>query len=239
MQVCRSLCQISLMHSVCDPLNPRFKRYEPYGIGGGLPHMQSQKLTLRRELRRLRAAIPAAERQAAAAALARHLFASSLPRRGRRWALYLPFASELDCLPLALALAARGKQVFLPLIAPPRRHLRFVALDQVHSWRRSPLGMLEPQARHSLSARQMDVICLPLLGFDRHGGRLGQGGGYYDRTLAFCRATAARPCLIGLAFAAQERPALALEPWDVRLDWVLTELELLSCQPGPSPVTRV
>ena len=65
------------------------------------------------------------------------------------------------------------------------------------------------------------VIC-PLLAFDRAGGRLGQGGGHYDRTLAVLRAQGP-VFVLGLAYAGQEVAALDLEPHDQRLDAILTE----------------
>jgi len=67
------------------------------------------------------------------------------------------------------------------------------------------------------------VIC-PLLAFDKAGGRLGQGGGHYDRTIEALRARGP-VFVLGLAYAGQEVEALALEPHDQRLDAILTENE--------------
>ena len=67
-----------------------------------------------------------------------------------------------------------------------------------------------------------DLVITPLLAFDRKGGRLGQGGGHYDRTLESLRA--ARPVFVlGLAYAGQEVEPMALDPHDQRLDAILTE----------------
>ncbi len=70
-------------------------------------------------------------------------------------------------------------------------------------------------------------MLLPLLGFDRRGGRLGMGGGYYDRAFAFRRDRPAPPRLVGIGFACQELPDLAAESWDVALDAVATEAAYL------------
>jgi len=80
--------------------------------------------------------------------------------------------------------------------------------------------MLQPCAGLTLRASHMDVLLLPLLGFDSQGTRLGQGGGYYDRALSHCRF---RPYRIGLGYAAQQVQTLPHEPWDQRLDAVITE----------------
>ena len=80
--------------------------------------------------------------------------------------------------------------------------------------------MQQPSTGVTLRASAMDVVMLPLLGFDRLGTRLGQGGGYYDRVLSRCRF---RPWRIGLGYVAQQVEALPREPWDQRLHAVLTE----------------
>jgi 5-formyltetrahydrofolate cyclo-ligase len=68
------------------------------------------------------------------------------------------------------------------------------------------------------------LIITPLVGFDRHGGRIGQGAGYYDR--AFARLPGA--VRIGLAWSVQEMPQLPLDPWDVPLHAVATEQEWIA-----------
>jgi len=70
--------------------------------------------------------------------------------------------------------------------------------------------------------RRPDLVITPLVGFDRFGGRLGQGGGHYDQALASLRRTGP-VFVLGLAFAGQEVDRLALEPHDQTLDAILTE----------------
>ena len=77
-------------------------------------------------------------------------------------------------------------------------------------------------------------MLVPLLGFDRSGHRLGFGGGFYDTSFAFLR-TGERPrepLLVGIAYAAQELAEFAPEAWDVRLDFIATERELIDCSEG-------
>lgn len=69
----------------------------------------------------------------------------------------------------------------------------------------------------------LDVVLMPLLGFDNAGTRLGSGAGYYDRALAFRAARAATPMLVGVAFAVQEFAQLPRDPWDIPLDAIVTE----------------
>jgi 5-formyltetrahydrofolate cyclo-ligase len=73
---------------------------------------------------------------------------------------------------------------------------------------------------------ELDIIFLPLVGWDRSGGRLGMGGGFYDRTLA----KLSGPVLVGLSHAEQEVAEVPREEWDVPLQFVVTDTEMVRCQ---------
>ena len=77
--------------------------------------------------------------------------------------------------------------------------------------------------------RHFDLILVPLVAFDRNGNRLGMGGGFYDRALAFKNHNSSlrRPRLIGVAHHFQEVDEINPQPWDVRLDAILTDRELI------------
>ncbi len=81
------------------------------------------------------------------------------------------------------------------------------------------------------TARDMGVVLLPLLAFDRHGHRLGTGGGWDDTSLAFLRGAArpASPLLVGIGYTFQEVESVPAEPWDVGLDYIATDSELIAC----------
>ena len=94
-------------------------------------------------------------------------------------------------------------------------------------------GIPEPtySRRDSLPAALLDLICVPLLGFDRRGSRLGAGGGFYDRTFAFKHLDPhGKPHMVGVAYARQELDELDAAAWDVPLSWVVTESELVDCR---------
>ena len=88
-------------------------------------------------------------------------------------------------------------------------------------------GIPEPDVRPSslLSPEDMDLVVLPLVGFDLAGNRLGMGAGWYDRSFAFRRTRPAPPWLVGAAFSHQQSEALDRQAWDVPVDAVCTELE--------------
>jgi 5-formyltetrahydrofolate cyclo-ligase len=82
-----------------------------------------------------------------------------------------------------------------------------------------------------LDPADLDVVLLPLLAFDRHGQRIGYGGGFYDASFAFlCESPRpARPLLVGIGYAFQACDAIEPADWDIRLDFVATDHELIDC----------
>lgn len=152
---------------------------------------------------------------------AAHLLARRRVRRARHVAVYLSVGSELPTAPLIEALRRRaGVVVWAPVVGRTGT-MRFARLGR-GPLNRDRCGMPAPaRLRTRRSARRMDLIVMPLLGFDGAGQRLGSGRGYYDRALAGRRGR--RPWLVGYAYAAQELPSLPADPWDVRLDAVATE----------------
>lgn len=136
-------------------------------------------------------------------------------------ALYHASGAEMDCRPLAEGLLELGWALALPWCEEPNTAVVFRA------WR--PGERLVPDAAGIaaplVSAPELQphfVIC-PVLAFDAKGGRLGQGGGYYDRTLEKLRAQAKPPVVIGLAFSVQEVEAVPHLDHDQKIDAILTE----------------
>lgn len=183
--------------------------------------------SLRAAMRARRLALPAPQRMAAAMAVAEQLRA--LPQLASGYvAGYWAVAGEL---PLHALLTPAPNFVYcLPCIHPGRR-LRFAPWRSGDALVQNRYGIPEPDLAPSsqLSPRDLDVVLLPLLAFDRHGARLGTGGGFYDRSFDFLLdlPRPARPLLIGVGyeFQAQEQN-LPSEPWDVPLDMAVTETRL-------------
>ncbi len=134
---------------------------------------------------------------------------------------------------LIARLRAVDKEIWLPALSSGRqqRRLWFTRLAPGVRWRRNRFGIAEIAGGHRLRASRLDVLFLPLVGFDAHGYRLGMGGGFYDASLAHLHMLRVwrKPVRIGLAYAAQYVDApLPHETWDVPLDAVLTEKGLFS-----------
>ncbi len=183
-------------------------------------------------MRRQRRALSAPRRREAAAGLARNLAASPLFLRAGSVACYLASDGEMDLQPVMERLWRMGKRCYLPVIHPLAvGQLRFAPFHRGDPLTRNRFGIPEPQhpLHHTVPAWALDLLLLPLVAFDGSGNRLGMGGGYYDRTLAYLqqRGFWRTPSLVGAAFDFQEVGALHPRPWDIPLGQVVTESRLL------------
>lgn len=197
------------------------------------PH--PDKNALRRELRARRRALPGDFRAQAARNVVSHALASGLLLRHARIGFYFPKPPELDILPLLNQALWMRRACFLPVVPPGHsRRLRFSRLSDGHHWRHNRFGIAEFGFAHQgVRAWQLDLLFVPLLGFDARGYRVGMGGGYYDATLGHLRVRRVwrKPYRVGIAYACQEIDAAPVDPWDVPLDAVLTERGLRRFSP--------
>ncbi len=135
---------------------------------------------------------------------------------------YMPMRTEIDPLP-AMAEAAAHGLVCVPVIRAKAQPLVFSQWEPDCALIDGPFGASVPAVEQLITP---EVLIVPLVAFTRTGGRLGYGGGFYDRTLQRLRAQ--RPTLaIGFAFAAQEDNDLPLEPTDQPLDMIVTERDVI------------
>ena len=182
------------------------------------PLIEEAKAALRLKARATRASIPVAARQAAAKAAAGHFFAGLALSPRQIVAGYWRIKDEIDCQPILIRLMDSGQPVCLPVVLGDEQPLDLRLWEEGAPLYEAGFGTLAPS---DLAPRVTpDIVIMPLLGFDRHGTRLGYGGGYYDRTL---ERLPTRPRLVGLAFAAQELEAIPREPHDIPLDAIVTE----------------
>jgi 5-formyltetrahydrofolate cyclo-ligase len=201
----------------------REQRSKTASAGSAIPI--SMKASLRKQLRVQRRALSEPDHWhrslAAAAAIMRLRFF----RAGRRVALYLPFDGELNTAALVAAARRRGVQVFVPVIRD-RRHRRLRFYPLIGAIAPGEFGISVPRLRLApISPQWLDLIVIPLVGVDSDGRRLGMGGGYYDRALAFRRRRRywKGPHLVGLAFDNQRIKVKFADAWDLRLDSLATE----------------
>lgn len=186
---------------------------------------------LRKHMREQRAELGAPQRMAAAQGLRRSL--EQLPEfmRASRIAGYWASGGEI---PLNLAVARltdRDQQLYLPRILALRQ-MRFAPWSAGDAIVPNRYGIPEPMPEQDdVAPERMDLVLVPLLAFARNGSRLGSGGGYYDRSFAFLqeKTRPTTPLLVGVSYAFQEQSSLTMHAWDIMLDFVATEHELIDC----------
>ncbi|WP_081949036.1 5-formyltetrahydrofolate cyclo-ligase [Litchfieldella xinjiangensis] len=190
----------------------------------------ARRQALRRTLRTRRRALNRSAQRSAARSLCRHLRQLPEVQRARHIALYLPNDGEIDPTPMIDWWERRGAKVYLPVLQPlAENRLWFVHYHAGTPMVRNRFGIAEPDTQHGAHrARRvppwrLDLVLLPLVGFDRHGRRMGMGGGFYDRSFAFTRRPGPRPRLFGVAHAVQEVSELPTASWDVPLDAIVSD----------------
>lgn len=179
---------------------------------------------LRRRLRAQRRGLTRAQQRRAAQRLLRVLVRTPFFRGSRHIACYFAADGEIDLRPVMQRIWQGGRQCYVPILRAGRR-LRFARVAPHARLVRNRLNILEPAHTHAtIAARDLDLILMPLVAFDPSGQRLGMGGGYYDRTLAFLhRRARVQPRLIGIAHDFQRVEKLTAHAWDVRMRAVATD----------------
>jgi 5-formyltetrahydrofolate cyclo-ligase len=185
--------------------------------------VESLKTQIRRDAVARRDALPAADRAAAAAAIAARPLPVAVPA-GATVSGFSPLKSEINPVPLMRAFAAAGATLALPVVAGRGQPLTMRSWNFGEPLVSGVWGIREPPP----SAPEVfpDVLIVPMLAFDRTGQRIGYGAGYYDMTIARLRGM--KPVVaLGIAYAAQEIAQVPSTSRDATLDLVLTERETI------------
>jgi len=193
-----------------------------------------QSLTLRQSLRQKRSHLSKIKQHQHAQSITRRIIHSKLYKHSRHIALYLSADGEVSLAPLLNKLHSHYKKCYLPVIVS-RRHsiMSFAPYEKGTRLRKNCFGILEPvyQKKQLKTARQMDLILSPLVGFDEMGNRMGMGGGFYDRALQHLRRQHTtnrllKPKFVGIAHEIQKVTELESHYWDIPLHAIVTERRL-------------
>lgn len=182
---------------------------------------------LRKKMRTARRALSPLQQKSAAHNLLKQLKKTPQFRTAKHLALYLGNDGEIDPNEVAQWCWKQGKTIYLPVLHPlAHNRLWFVRYTPRTPLTKNCYGIAEPKSpyRFIRPAKALDAVLLPLVAFDTQGGRLGMGGGYYDRTFSFIRQfSLSKPRLIGLAHDFQKVEKLPVASWDVPLTLVVTD----------------
>jgi len=182
------------------------------------------KKILRKALIRKRKGLSSAYQEKASAEIVTHVLDSKYFKNANNIAFYHAVRGEAN--PEALSLFDTGKQFYLPILAPEvNSGLLFSPINANTQYINNQYAIPEPlyDSQKLIKASELDLIIMPLLGFDAHGNRLGMGGGYYDRSLSFKTSTSQAPIIMGFAYDWQKLATITTEPWDIPLDMLASE----------------
>ncbi len=184
-----------------------------------------QKNALRAAMRERLARLTPDERAERSARLVANLAAQPAWEPARRILLFAPLPAEPDIDGLWTGDALAGKECAYPRVTGTVMRLYFV--EGVGELEETRWGLREPvpAAAREADIRDFDLVLVPGLAFDPTGGRLGRGGGFYDRLLS---GRSARSRVVGVGFECQRVPGLTLAPHDALMDGVCTEESILT-----------
>jgi len=185
---------------------------------------------LRQDIRNKRRQLTAQQQRDAALALLHRFSSDERILQAKHIALYLSNDGELNTKLIIDWCWQQDKCVYLPIVHPfTQGHLLFLRFEQQTPLMTNRYGIGEPQldVRAIMPAQRLDIICTPLVAFDKTGARLGMGGGYYDRTLSQWHQqdkiqNISSPYAIGLAHDCQLVDSLPTEQWDIPLPEIIT-----------------
>lgn len=183
---------------------------------------KADKKQLRTHIMEARKAMPSAERNIRSERACKHLLTSESLASVKTIMAFHPFGEELDILPFVEEARKRGQEIWLPLTISSDRRLIPYRYAGPQMLKQGVYGIWEPDPAKAEQGdlSKLDTVLVPGVAFDRHGGRMGYGGGYYDRFLA---GLGKKPYLLGVGFSMQVVDHVPLEPHDIPLDALVTE----------------
>ena len=188
--------------------------------------MLADKKVLRREMLARRRALSTAERTRASKMICARVQALTVLQEARTMMLYASTEEEINLYPLMEVLLTEGRRIVLPEITGGgvMEARELPAMDALTD---GTFGILSPDPMRGniVAPEEIDVIIVPGAAFDENGGRLGLGGGYYDRFLP----RAGNAVRLVLAFDFQIVPDVPMGAQDARVDVILTERRMISC----------
>jgi 5-formyltetrahydrofolate cyclo-ligase len=195
------------------------------------PGQKSLKSRLRKDIRRKRAGIEAVQRMHWDTAINQHLDEYSRQANPAVVAAYLAFDGEPDLMPSLAGLEDRGVKLALPVIhdAPGKAVITFRHWSLAGKMQQNRYGIAEPVGTKDISVTDIDLVLLPLVGWDKAGGRLGMGASFYDRLFKPFQELG-RPVRVGIGYELQYVESIPTDRWDIRLHGVLTENGWFTCK---------
>lgn len=201
-----------------------------------------KKALIRNKIKSLRMGLDNLQYQAFNQQITNNMISLIEYTNAKKIAFYYSFKNEVDTKSLIQHALVNNKEIYLPVVDfSQSRTMNFYKFDGGTDLIKNKFGIPEPSVDNNLKVdvSDLDLIITPMVAFDRNGYRLGFGGGYYDTLL---EKASKSPKLnitgksnnkiptrtVGLAFSFQEIKSVPIEPWDKKLNMIITDREILS-----------
>ncbi|WMY96621.1 MAG: 5-formyltetrahydrofolate cyclo-ligase [Arsenophonus sp.] len=184
-----------------------------------------KKNIIRKKIRKKRRELTNLERKKSEYKITKLVLNQKKISSARHIGLFLSFDGEINTNFLIKNLWKNNKKIYLPILNTYNKEIIFAKYFPNTILKKNYFNIYEPliNNRNIISIKNMDIIFVPLVAFDKKGNRLGMGGGYYDKLL---RNVKKKTFLIGLAYNFQFVNKLPTEPWDISLPEIITELKI-------------
>jgi 5-formyltetrahydrofolate cyclo-ligase len=195
------------------------------------PTRKSLKSRLRKVIRSKRAGIEFSQRKRWDGTINQHIVEYSRQASSAMVAAYIAFDGEPDLMPALAMLENSGVRLALPVVqdTPDKAVITFRRWSISCEMQQNRYGIHEPVGTKDIVVPEIDLVLVPLVGWDKTGGRLGMGAGFYDR-LFQPFAYLDRPLRMGVAYQMQNVDRVPSDPWDISLHGVFTENGLFTCE---------
>ncbi|OGT49725.1 MAG: 5-formyltetrahydrofolate cyclo-ligase [Gammaproteobacteria bacterium RIFCSPHIGHO2_12_FULL_41_15] len=186
--------------------------------------MNAQKQALRKILRQRRTNLSDIDRKNFSLDIAKKLYEQKSWQIATKIGFFFSQHSEVQTASIIKHGLEQNKLCYLPVLS--EQQITFHAYRSGETLIKNRFNISEPNALTApkINPNELDIILMPLIGFDERCNRLGQGGGYYDRCLQDLKNR--RPILIGLAFECQKTGSIPTESWDIPVNYIITEQNL-------------
>jgi len=178
----------------------------------------------RQQFIQLRNTLTPLEHSQLSLAICDKILSSVVYKQSQTIAMYMCINNEVDL----SALLTGSKATVLPVVQF-NNQMTFNFFKSLDNLVQNKFGILEPKNNTAIAAEHIDLCLMPLVGFNRRGARLGMGGGYYDRYFELNKFQQKPTILAGIAYDFQEDDTIQAEPWDIPLDMIFTNKEVIYC----------
>lgn len=182
----------------------------------------STQASLRSQAKAKRLALSPLQHQLAARRLLQKISSLAEFKRANKISIYHPMKGEIHTEAIIAKALEKNKSVYLPAIQRNSRELRFFPVKKSQRLKANHLGIPESYKGKAINSKNLQLVLMPLVAFDKKGNRIGMGGGYYDYTFRHLNKKRFRKTiLLGLAHHCQEVEDIKVQDWDVKADKII------------------